>query len=94
VETCFLSGAEHGRERINVRLAAQVQARTQQRTAATGQSDYLLVVAHAPNLTAARAQKQALVLKKPADFPSKQSEYRMQEVNVDSHSSAKLGSKQ
>jgi hypothetical protein len=63
-----LIGAEHGRERIDVRLAAQVQARTQQRTAATGQSDYLLVVAHAQNLTVARARKQALVLKKPADF--------------------------
>jgi hypothetical protein len=35
-----------GRGRVSVRLVAQVQARTQQRAAATGQYDCLLVVAH------------------------------------------------
>jgi hypothetical protein len=36
-----------------VRLAAQVQARTQQLAAAKGQSEQLLDRAHGPNLTAA-----------------------------------------
>jgi len=44
---------------MNVRLATQVQARTQQRAAATGQLIHcLLVVTHGCNLTGCRGEAQ------------------------------------
>ncbi len=57
---------------LSVRLAAQVQARTQQLAAATGQGNFLLGVAHARNITAAPAEMQKLPDKRLPDNCLKQ----------------------
>jgi hypothetical protein len=61
-EKNILEAAPTGANKDDVRLATQVQARTQQRAAATGQLIHcLLVVAHGWNLAGVRHAVQVIV---------------------------------